>query len=453
MLIPNYTFYSISAFASPAMKAEDEKLHKLIDKLWFVSPEHLDIHSDEWDYSIWESAKKELEAMNNTKAPKDKLNLVLKCSKIIIFLLNSKGGVAGADDFLPHIIFAVIYANPENIQSNIEYIRNFCENDHSMGEAFYYLTILESAVYFINNISAQSLNLTDEELQKYLNDEIPRTNERKSLKKTNPVGEASSPHSSLTESKLEAQEDPLYRSIEDDSSLLSSSIASDVLTDSIEVPISVPLDTNVVDALPATDDIPPPTPLNEEILEALATPPASGSLPSRSIDLLTDLGEYQSVPGNAVLSPRSRYDVENTYVPYNQIELVPHVEPQESSAGWKQVSLSDCDLSILDSIGSPQQVRVEQPPQQYPITPSPQVQLSNPIQPIVEATTSETIEKLKTLQDTVNLIADSFAQTKPFTYAHASTNDIRSTDIQLLLEEYRHMVTLLNIVATLKDNK
>ena len=67
--------------------------------------------------------------------------------------------MSSADDFLPHFIYAVLHANPANVHSNIEYIKRFCERTEDLSEAFYYLTMLESAVYFLENVTPEALNL------------------------------------------------------------------------------------------------------------------------------------------------------------------------------------------------------------------------------------------------------------------------------------------------------
>lgn len=187
-------------FAPAELRKSDQQLYQTIDKLWFVSPDHLDIQCNDWDITLWQKAKEQLLAMGSFKTAKEKIACVLRCSKTIIFLLNSKGGVAGADDFLPHMIFAVILSNPPYIQCNIEFIRSFCSpsQDDDLGESFYYLTILESAVYFIQNINAQSLGLSEALFERYMKDEIARTerpmvNQPPSVEEEEPTTSAHSP--------------------------------------------------------------------------------------------------------------------------------------------------------------------------------------------------------------------------------------------------------------------
>ena len=47
------------------------------------------------------------------------------------------------------------------------YIKRFCERTEDVGEAFYYLTMLESAVYFIENVSAENLNIEEHVFVRY----------------------------------------------------------------------------------------------------------------------------------------------------------------------------------------------------------------------------------------------------------------------------------------------
>ena len=74
-------------------------------------------------------------------ATQDKMNCITKCSKAIFHMLKiSNQGLRpiSADDFFPTLVFVCIKANPPRIQSNLNFVRRFAnENKLSMGEGGY----------------------------------------------------------------------------------------------------------------------------------------------------------------------------------------------------------------------------------------------------------------------------------------------------------------------------
>ncbi len=66
----------------------------------------------------------------------------------LVLLLGSdtgSHGVAGADDFLPLLIYTVIHANPPNLASNLEYIQRFRFQSRMISESAYFYTQLVSS--------------------------------------------------------------------------------------------------------------------------------------------------------------------------------------------------------------------------------------------------------------------------------------------------------------------
>ena len=99
-------------------------------------------------------------------APQDKMARLVKCSKNIFEILKlSNESPASADDFLPCLIYICLKANPPRIQSNINFITRFCnENKLRMGEGGYFFANLVSAPSLV--MSHTHFQLRGEFLQK-----------------------------------------------------------------------------------------------------------------------------------------------------------------------------------------------------------------------------------------------------------------------------------------------
>lgn len=90
--------------------------------------------------------------------------MYILCTYLILAILNkasAKGNAAGADEFLPLLVYTTIIANPKNILKDIRFIRQFRNPDKLVTETAYYLTHLESASVFIENMTDDDLTKTD----------------------------------------------------------------------------------------------------------------------------------------------------------------------------------------------------------------------------------------------------------------------------------------------------
>ncbi|EPS71524.1 hypothetical protein M569_03234, partial [Genlisea aurea] len=161
------------SFASTPEDVEaDENLYRKISLVQqFLRPEHLDISPTYQNEASWLLAQKELQKINMSKPPRDKLQCILNCCRVINNLLlnasmSSNGDHPGADEFLPVLIYVTIKANPPQLHSNLVYIQRFRRQTRLVSEAAYFFTNMVSAESFITNLDARSLSMDEVEFKK-----------------------------------------------------------------------------------------------------------------------------------------------------------------------------------------------------------------------------------------------------------------------------------------------
>eukprot|EP01113_Clastostelium_recurvatum_P002677 TRINITY_DN11134_c0_g1_i1.p1 TRINITY_DN11134_c0_g1~~TRINITY_DN11134_c0_g1_i1.p1 ORF type:complete len:892 (-),score=240.99 TRINITY_DN11134_c0_g1_i1:1222-3897(-) len=146
---------------------EDEGVERQITLHQFITPAHLDIQPHRINEAKIALARSELRKINSYKTPRDKMVCVFNCCKVVYNLLSSPSSTgdgqpataAGADEFLPLLIYVVLRANPPMLCSNMDYISHFRHSSKLITETGYYLTQLVSVIAFVNNIQPQSLTI------------------------------------------------------------------------------------------------------------------------------------------------------------------------------------------------------------------------------------------------------------------------------------------------------
>lgn len=155
---------------------KDSIVQKRIRQLSWINAKHLVSNIDEVNAEVRDlvySAITELVAMDSFATPQEKLDCIVSCCRNIFTLLKQTcGGPASADEFLPALIFVVLKANPVRLHSNINYINRFSNANRLMsGETGYYFTNLCCAISFIENLTNESVQLTEEEFDSLMSGE------------------------------------------------------------------------------------------------------------------------------------------------------------------------------------------------------------------------------------------------------------------------------------------
>ncbi|KAK4285046.1 hypothetical protein QN277_001792 [Acacia crassicarpa] len=203
---------------------EDAKIdHEILEKIClvqtFLKPEHLDIPPILRNEASWLLAEKELQKINTFKAPREKLSSIMNCCRVINNLLLNAAMTenhvpAGADEFLPVLIYVTIKANPPQLQSNLKFIQLYRRQAKLISEPEYYFTNLVSAKSFILDLNDKSLSMDEikfEENMKAAKLTTKVTSAASQVTQTNLAnqhGEKKIPGGSITASPLQESEYP-----------------------------------------------------------------------------------------------------------------------------------------------------------------------------------------------------------------------------------------------------
>lgn len=150
----------------------DNKFSLQVEKYSWVLGVHLDVDLDQLiaqrksktkdtiDYM--DHAREQLNKINEYRAPRDKIICVLNACKVIFSLLKATKYETNADSFIPLLILVILKAKTPNFISNIRFILRFRGSTWlNHGETSYYLSTIEAAVIFIQDIKFDNLTIVE----------------------------------------------------------------------------------------------------------------------------------------------------------------------------------------------------------------------------------------------------------------------------------------------------
>lgn len=179
-LLNEHIYIIISARIINEDEDHNMAMQKRIRSMNWVTAEHLEINIDFQHPVVQDLLDKaicQMVEMNSRTSSIDKLECIVLCSKTILELLQVKpansvgrGHVPiSADQFLPVLVFVIIQANPPMLPADMKYLNLFSNPRRLMsGETGYYFTNLCCAVEFIEKASGASLNISEEDFEKYI---------------------------------------------------------------------------------------------------------------------------------------------------------------------------------------------------------------------------------------------------------------------------------------------
>ncbi|KAG5419846.1 vps901 [Candida metapsilosis] len=155
---------------------QDKKFSTQLEKYSWINGWHFDIdmaHLSSVSFKdgqdFLDFATTELNKINNYRAPRDKIICILNSCKIIFSYLKISHKETNADSFIPLLILVIIKAKTDHLISNIHYIQSFRSKEWLLhGETSYYLSSIEGAISFIQNMTKDDLTITGEEYNAHM---------------------------------------------------------------------------------------------------------------------------------------------------------------------------------------------------------------------------------------------------------------------------------------------
>ena len=170
-------FVMVNIHANVFNATEDLQQNVILDEkirsLHWILPKHLDFNLPQ-DNELTDRqlalAQYYLLEMSKKRSPHDKVSCIVLCCKALHELLKvANSNEAGADEFLPILIYSIIVAAPSNLHSTIQYIDRFYPSERlTSGETGYNFTNMCCAIQFLENVTPEKLTLSNDEYDRYM---------------------------------------------------------------------------------------------------------------------------------------------------------------------------------------------------------------------------------------------------------------------------------------------
>lgn len=163
-------FHPFTFGCAPDDAAADDALSAKLHGMQWLSPQQLHVPEGALNPLVLRTAVQELRRMNARVTPEDKLECIISACSVLYRVLTHHArrtagelAGAGADDFLPALIFVTLQANVPRLMSNVLYIERYRDEQQMMGRAGYCFINLRSCIYYLENLEAEALAIPQAE--------------------------------------------------------------------------------------------------------------------------------------------------------------------------------------------------------------------------------------------------------------------------------------------------
>ena len=139
----NHIYYGLF-FPKGVEDQDDNELFRIrldmLSKKLQIEDEFLAINPKYHFSSPWPGALQVLHTINVYRSPRDKLDVITNCCKLITNLLHfaDPTGVLGADEILPVLIYVIVNSNPKYLHANTLFLERYSESIEKGENAYWF---------------------------------------------------------------------------------------------------------------------------------------------------------------------------------------------------------------------------------------------------------------------------------------------------------------------------